>query len=485
MKMNASLFDEIIDSAQDCIFWKDKERRFVGANQSFLDFYGFESVHVLLGKTDEDMGWHNNPEPFRQDELRVLNGESTYKVQGKCMVRGEERDIIATKRPIYGGDGEIVGLVGSFSDVTDVLRRKKEMEHAQIMYSVPQLRKYSYFDKLLDEIRLEEILDPLTGIVSRGYILDFAKALIASKTPFTFTILDLDNFKYINDTYGHHAGDIVLMEISKGLADFSAGFGVAGRFGGDELIFINLRDFGYQEKEDFFEDLYVRKQILRRNLTVEGNELFVTGTSGCATYPHDAVTYEELFALIDKALYQGKNRGRNCFTIYVEEEHGNLEISNIARSGVQVCMQALAEKIERTSGFVNQLKCAMPLLRDELQISNCYYVDKKGQMHSAIDSLVKEDVSDITRFMEDELYFDNTLVQIKNSSPRLYGVLRKMGVCALMIVRIGMKEEIDGYLICTETEGQRIWQEDERGILYFLAKLLSMNLKIEGEIIPE
>ena len=275
------------------------------------------------------------------------------------------------------------------------------------------------------------------------------------------------------------------MEISKGLADFSAGFGVAGRFGGDELIFINLRDFGYQEKEDFFEDLYVRKQILRRNLTVEGNELFVTGTSGCATYPHDAVTYEELFALIDKALYQGKNRGRNCFTIYVEEEHGNLEISNIARSGVQVCMQALAEKIERTSGFVNQLKCAMPLLRDELQISNCYYVDKKGQMHSAIDSLVKEDVSDITRFMEDELYFDNTLVQIKNSSPRLYGVLRKMGVCALMIVRIGMKEEIDGYLICTETEGQRIWQEDERGILYFLAKLLSMNLKIEGEIIPE
>jgi len=123
MKMTESLFDSIINTAQDCVFWKDKERRFIGVNQAFLDFYGFESADVLIGKTDEDMQWHNDPEPFKQDELRVLEGHSTYKVQGKCIIRGEERDIIASKRPIYEGD-EIVGLVGSFVDVTDVLRRK-------------------------------------------------------------------------------------------------------------------------------------------------------------------------------------------------------------------------------------------------------------------------------------------------------------------------------------------------------------------------
>ena len=67
MKMNESMFDDIIDTAQDCIFWKDKDRRFVGVNKAFLEFYGFESTEVLIGKTDEDMGWHSNAEPYKQD----------------------------------------------------------------------------------------------------------------------------------------------------------------------------------------------------------------------------------------------------------------------------------------------------------------------------------------------------------------------------------------------------------------------------------
>ena len=128
--MNDILFDEIINTAQDCVFWKDKDRRFVGVNQAFLDYYGFASVDVLIGKTDEDMGWHNDPDPFMQDELRVLQGESTYKVHGKCIIKGEERDIIASKRPIYDGK-EIVGLVGSFVDVTEVLRLKEGLTASQ------------------------------------------------------------------------------------------------------------------------------------------------------------------------------------------------------------------------------------------------------------------------------------------------------------------------------------------------------------------
>lgn len=83
-----------------------------------MDYYGFESEEVLLGKTDEDMGWHSNPDPFQNDECRVLyQGESTYRVHGKCMARGEERDILASKSPIYD-DGRIIGLVGTFEDVT-------------------------------------------------------------------------------------------------------------------------------------------------------------------------------------------------------------------------------------------------------------------------------------------------------------------------------------------------------------------------------
>ena len=86
MRMTEELFDRIINISHDCVFWKDKDRRFVGVNQAFLDYYGFDSPDVLIGKNDEDMGWHTDPEPFKQDELRVLSGESTYKVQGKCRI---------------------------------------------------------------------------------------------------------------------------------------------------------------------------------------------------------------------------------------------------------------------------------------------------------------------------------------------------------------------------------------------------------------
>lgn len=62
------LSNKILDTTSICIFWKNDQRRFAGVNQAFLDFYGFASKEELLGKTDEDMGWHSDPDPFMNDE---------------------------------------------------------------------------------------------------------------------------------------------------------------------------------------------------------------------------------------------------------------------------------------------------------------------------------------------------------------------------------------------------------------------------------
>jgi PAS domain S-box-containing protein len=126
-KLKDILMSRVLDTTQNCMFWKDTERRFVGVNQAFLDFYGFPSEDVLVGKTDEDMGWHLDPEPFKQDELRVLQGESTYMVHGHCLVHGENRDILASKTPAWDGD-EIIGFVGSFMDVTDSFRQQQKIQ---------------------------------------------------------------------------------------------------------------------------------------------------------------------------------------------------------------------------------------------------------------------------------------------------------------------------------------------------------------------
>ena len=124
---NNLLLQEILNTTQTMIFWKDTKRRFLGVNQAFLDYYGFASQEVLLGKTDEDMGWHADPDPFQNDEWRVLHeGISTYLVHGKCMSLKGERDILASKKPIYK-NGKIIGLVGNFIDVTELYQQKDEI----------------------------------------------------------------------------------------------------------------------------------------------------------------------------------------------------------------------------------------------------------------------------------------------------------------------------------------------------------------------
>ena len=121
------LLDKILETTQIGIFWKDKERRFLGANKAFLEYYGFPSESVIIGKTDEDMGWHADDEPYKKDERWVLEtGHSTHRVRGKCLSHGEMRDIVASKSPLIE-NGEIVGLVGSFEDVTEEYRQQQKI----------------------------------------------------------------------------------------------------------------------------------------------------------------------------------------------------------------------------------------------------------------------------------------------------------------------------------------------------------------------
>ncbi len=472
MEMTEDLFDSIINTSQDCVFWKDKNRRFLGVNQAFLDYYGFKSADVLIGKNDEEMGWHSDPKPFMQDELRVLSGKSTYKVQGKCIIKGEERDIIASKRPLYKGD-EIVGLVGSFVDITEVIRRKEKNDGSQVLYPLEKLRKFSFFDKIIDEISLEEILDPLTGILNRSYAMKFVRSLIKEKTPFTFSIIDLDNFKFINDTYGHTAGDKVLSTVSKKLAEYTDGFALAGRFGGDELLLIDLKNITAKEKTHFFENLYGTSKTLRNDIHFENGAAFVTGTSGCASFPKDSDNFSDLFSLIDKMLYLGKNMGRNCYKIYDEEKHKYVEVRKIAKNGIFKNMYKLRTDIESEKGFENKLKKVMPLLCEILQIPDFYYVTSDGIMHSVTDKTFLADAGDLSRIMEEDLFSQGSLDLIKKHSPSFYKILLSNGFESFLISRIRKNDKIKGYLVCAVERSLRIWQENECAILYYLAELLS------------
>lgn len=472
MKMSITLFDSIINTSQDCVFWKDKDRRFLGVNQAFLDFYGFESEDVLVGKTDEDMNWHSDPEPFRQDELRVLSGESTYKVQGKCMVGDEERDIIASKRPLYEGD-EIVGLVGSFMDITDLMRKQRRSESRQIVYTVEGLRKYPFWDRLLDYTSVEEILDPLTGVITRGFMNDFALSLISNGTPFSLSILDLDNFKFINDRYGHTSGDTVLKEVTRALSGYTDGFGLVGRFGGDELLLINLRDTEYEGNLAFWKKLYSEGGVFRRDIPVESGKVFITSTTGSASFPADSAGLKELFALIDKCLYIGKGKGRNCFTVYRKDEHEKIDIKKISKHNLSSDMVLIREILENAPEPEKGLAELMPHLSEVLKIDDLYYTDRNGNFYAVLDKEVKGDGSDAAGYIRKGLCVCNSISEVSSVSPKLFLALEDRNIASFIAAKTGGAGDGRSFIICATDRTHRIWQDSECSLVYYLATVLS------------
>ena len=112
----SNLFDDLMLHFPLPLFYKDKERRFLGASKSFLDYYGFTSLNAILGKRDEEMGWHPDNLPFRSDEEEVIStGKMHANVPGKCIAKGVAHNIMATKWPVFR-NGESVGLMGYFLD---------------------------------------------------------------------------------------------------------------------------------------------------------------------------------------------------------------------------------------------------------------------------------------------------------------------------------------------------------------------------------
>ena len=351
------------------------------------------------------------------------------------------------------------------------------------MYTREELERYPYFAEAIREHGMTGMLDQLTGVVSRGHILWFAQWLVAHRVPFSYAMLDLDNFKFINDTYGHHVGDEVLVRVAQDLAAFMEGKGVVGRFGGDEIMIVNLRDTVYDANKALFVEMYEgENRVMRKNVVLPECSPFVTGTIGCASYPKDAQDYDTLFQMIDKTLYRGKTKGRNCYIIYVEEKHKDIQIRQIARHGMYTTLNAMVRQFEFVPGLMNKLRSVMPLLMDELQVTDLYYVGSGQVMRSVRREDVAEPVGDIGKLLRsDDLYTGNTLADVAERSPEFHEVLKAREVETLCAVRVSMNMNVFGYLICAEAHSKRIWQEAECAILFFLAKMVAGAIMVENE----
>ena len=115
------------------------------------------------------------------------------------------------------------------------------------MYTKEDLIKYDYFKN----VDINYALDSLTGVLSRPNILGFARHLVENNVEFMMGILDIDNFKLVNDNYGHKVGDGCLQQLGTNLAKFVGEDGLVGRFGGDEFIVIYFKATDYDSVRSY------------------------------------------------------------------------------------------------------------------------------------------------------------------------------------------------------------------------------------------
>ena len=349
------------------------------------------------------------------------------------------------------------------------------------MYTKEQLSKYPYFEEVFQSGDASNVVDSLTGLVSRRYMVEFIQHLVDNRVPFTLALLDLDNFKFINDTYGHKIGDGVLAGMSGDLERYLEDYGVAGRYGGDEFLIVNFRDLCYDDIKAFFMGLYSNFNVLRKNIELDEYEPFVTGTIGSAVFPKDAQDFTSLFSLVDKTLYRGKTKGRNCYIIYVEEKHKDISIQALAGRGIYAIFQDLSRRFDSQSALSDKLKAMLDILNEDMRITDLYYVGSDNHFRniSVGDSL--GEVRDLDKLIKDDIYTTNEIRNIEAKSPSLYALCREREFETVLLIRIGIQDETFGYLVCAEPKNLRIWQDDEYAIMFFIARMLAVYMQASGE----
>lgn len=171
----------------------------------------------------------------------------------------------------------------------------------------------------------EAAKDCATGLFNKRATMEYAVDRIkrSSGKKVAIIIIDIDNFKNINDSFGHLFGDEVILKISDIIKGAMHARGVAGRFGGDEFMVI-LEDGVTDERIG----MILNSIADQMRWTYKGirDDVHLTASIGVAKYPENGNTYEELFSKADKALYVAKKNGKDGYVIYDESIHGSIVI---------------------------------------------------------------------------------------------------------------------------------------------------------------
>jgi len=191
------------------------------------------------------------------------------------------------------------------------------IEYLTVLLVGMVLYRYSVLYKIKEnkQIKKQALTDPLTGKGNRHKFLTEMDEHLLKKNKFAVCFMDLDGFKHVNDTLGHDAGDLLLIELSNMLEKNLPSTSVPYRLGGDEFAIIMDK---INTIEEISKILDVLKEGLKVPVIIEETKIVLEYSLGVAIYPTDGLTRNELMAYADDAMYFIKENGKNSYYFHNE-----------------------------------------------------------------------------------------------------------------------------------------------------------------------
>ncbi|NEU30383.1 EAL domain-containing protein [bacterium LRH843] len=289
------VIEALLNHMNDGLMLTNSNREIVAINPAFERMTGY-TLEEIEGKNPSVLQSGQTPRETYKDMWMTLSKKGTW--------TGE----LCNERK----DG---GRFWSYITITEV--RKVDKEDS---YYIGLMRDITIRKKQEEEMRHTAYHDTLTGLPNRLHFREKLKeALVFAaerEKHVAVLFLDLDRFKKINDSYGHQAGDDLLIECSKRLSGIVGTRGVVSRFGGDEFtIFLpNLesKKAAYQLIKDVF-------TAFSTPFSIRNHVLYMTTSVGMSFFPEHGEDFDTLLKNADSAMYRTKVEGRNSFQVYDKE----------------------------------------------------------------------------------------------------------------------------------------------------------------------
>ncbi len=313
----ASLFDNIINSLPLPVFVKDVDHRFILVNDAFCEFVGINRSD-LLGKSDydffpkeeADVFWAMDDQVFATRKLNV-NQEKLTNYQGVHRT-------LETRKMVYHDDslGDVLCCV--ISDISELKRYQKELNEANEKLKLKVENRNQELKSVNEKLDWVTNVDPITELMNRSALEEVAAEFIQRADQggdhFAMMFLDLDGFKFINESYGHPVGNALIKAVGNRLNKLLKGNGEVARVGGDEFMLL----FAYKLKSDIVTITNKIQQIIEKPFDSNRHRLFVTASIGIACYPEDGSDLTTLAQYADAAMYVAKKNNKGGHQFYQE-----------------------------------------------------------------------------------------------------------------------------------------------------------------------